>query len=99
VSINPPDVNYADHPPTIGELRSDRSDCASDWSPRDLLISVLREIDSGALNLDALVLVYRKRCESPNKVHRPGYRVATPDIYTTLGMLSAASFKLTLDSF
>ncbi len=39
--------NFADHPPTIGELRSDKSQDAKDWSIRDMLICLLRDIDSG----------------------------------------------------
>lgn len=90
--------NFADYPPSIAELRSDKTDSASDWTPRDLLIGMLRDIDSGKMDLDGLVLVYRKRCETPGKTHRAGYRIATPDVYTTLGMLSSASIKIAQDS-
>lgn len=38
--------NFANHPPTIGELRSDKSQAAKDWSIRDMLICLLRDIDS-----------------------------------------------------
>lgn len=95
---NPVDVNYAEHPPSIAELRSDRSGAASDWTPRDLLIALLRDIDSGVVDFDGMVVVYRKRSENPGRWHRAGYRIATPDIYTTLGMLSSASAAIARDA-
>jgi hypothetical protein len=90
--------NFADYPQSIAELRSDKTDAASDWTPRDLLIAMLRDIDAGKIDLDGMVLVYRKRCETPGKTHRAGYRIATPDVYTTLGMLSSATLKIARDA-
>lgn len=42
---------------TIGELRSDRTDDPRDWSPRDLLVTVLRMIDAGEINPDTCCIV------------------------------------------
>lgn len=86
--------SYANHPRSITELKSDKTDRASDWTPRDALISLLREIDSGALDLDALVIVLRKRSESPPLVQSTSFRVASPDVHTTLGMLTEAVSKI-----
>lgn len=41
------DDSFAEYPRTIGELRSDKTDKSHDWTVRDMLISVLRDIDSG----------------------------------------------------
>ena len=41
------DMNFKDYPQTIGEIRSDKTDRASDWAPRDALIDLLRRIDNG----------------------------------------------------
>lgn len=41
--------NFKDHPPTIGEIRSQKNERAEQWSPRDALINILRLIDSGEL--------------------------------------------------
>ena len=54
---------YADYPVSVNELRSSRSGSASDWSPRELLISLLREIDAGRLKPDDLVVIYREKRE------------------------------------
>jgi hypothetical protein len=44
--------DYSGYPRTINELKSDRTHAAKDWTPRDLLISALRDIDSGQLGID-----------------------------------------------
>lgn len=41
---------------TIAELRSDRTDDARLWAPRDALIEVLRLIDSGEIDPDCLLI-------------------------------------------
>lgn len=40
-------TDFADHPQTVGEIRSDKTQNAKDWSIRDMLICLLRDIDSG----------------------------------------------------
>ena len=81
--------NFSNYPRSIGELKSERSDKASDWTPRDVLIDVLRDIDNGKLDLDALVVVMRQRAASG-----VGFRVSSPNGLTTLGMLTSAIYKL-----
>lgn len=41
--------DFSDHPQTLGEVRSDKSRKAQDWSVKEMLISILRRIDSGEL--------------------------------------------------
>ena len=48
---------FKDYPQTIGEIRSNKSDSAADWSPRDALIDMLRRIDSG-VNIPSLVISF-----------------------------------------
>jgi hypothetical protein len=48
--------DYSNHPPTIGEIRSDKSESAADWSPRDALITALRAIDSGEWKPEYLLI-------------------------------------------
>ena len=49
--------NFKDYPQTIGEIRSNKTDSAGDWSPRDALIDMLRRIDSG-VNIPSLVISF-----------------------------------------
>lgn len=51
--------DFREAPQTIGELRSDKSTLGKDWTPRDLLISLLRDIDSGAQEIESCVVFVR----------------------------------------
>ena len=51
------DEDFSQHPKTIGELRAAKSDRAKDWTPRDVLIDLLRQVDSG-LEIQHMVVVY-----------------------------------------
>lgn len=55
--------SYADYPRSVNELRTLRSGNAADWSPREILIAMLREIDAGRLEPESLVVVYREKRE------------------------------------
>jgi hypothetical protein len=53
-----PAHSFADYPESVTEAMAEkRRDCAA-WTPRDVLISVLRGIDSGAIPATDLVVVY-----------------------------------------
>lgn len=81
--------NYANHPPSISEIRSDKSMMAADWTPRDALISVLREIDEG-LNVEALVISY---CLPSGQKHAFRHAIASKDMLITRGLLAASMLK------
>lgn len=49
--------DFSTHPPTIGELRCDRSGNANDWTPRDALIKALRDLDSGDWKPNKLCII------------------------------------------
>jgi hypothetical protein len=84
--------SFADHPESIQELRSDRTQNAADWSPRDALIAMLRKIDRGEIDSDALVVVWRQR--KGEGVAESGFAVASPDVHVTLGLLVHAQHKV-----
>lgn len=54
------DENFADAPKSLGEFRAWAKGDASAWTARDALVSVLREIDSGRLKTDNLIIAYRE---------------------------------------
>lgn len=84
--------NFADHPKSISELRSDRSHNGADWTPRDALIDVLREIDSGRLKADAMVICIRETL-APGQV-RSRFRSAAADAHVALGLMFAVQMQL-----
>lgn len=82
---------FADHPESIGEIRANKSESCSDWTPRDALISVLRQIDSG-LAVDALVVCWR---QNNTCGHDTGhFRSAAPDPFVSLGLLATTIHKM-----
>lgn len=85
--------NFADHPISIAELRSDKAENAALWGPRDALLSLLREFDQGKHDAcDALVIVFRHKTPSGGVVTR--FRVSGPDIHVTLGMMAHAGREM-----
>lgn len=79
--------SYANYPFSVSEMRSRKSGDASDWSPRDMLISVLRDIDTGVLNPESMVIVFRKRRGSGYKTD---FYAACPDLTVMTGLLEGA---------
>lgn len=78
--------SFAGYPESVAEIVSERSGRAALWKPRDLLINLLRAIDEGTLEADAMVVFYAKVKE--DGVVHPGYSVASPDAITTMGTVS-----------
>ena len=85
--------DFKNYPKSITELKSDRSNKASDWTPRDALIDVLRMIDSGEIAPSTLIVCYRDRNDNDD-IAMPGFRVASPDPLLTLGMLSHIAYRI-----
>lgn len=50
--------NFSDAPKSLNEARADKEENAALWKPRDALIAMLREIDSGNKNVDKIVICY-----------------------------------------
>lgn len=86
--------SFANHPPSIGELRSEKTESAADWTPRDVLIAMLRDIDKGDLKLETLVVVGRRVPQSPAVHGRVSYWVSSSDHLLTTGLLYTAMHDL-----
>lgn len=76
--------SFADYPRSISAVRSDKSRLASDWSPRDVVIDFLRELDAGKINPDTVVLIYRDK--QPDGNFATGMSSSSPDRFLTLGL-------------
>jgi DNA invertase Pin-like site-specific DNA recombinase len=88
----PDDKDFTKEPYSITELRANKTGAARDWTPRDCLVDMLRQIDSGELNPDAIVVVYRvDRGENQTGI---GSVKATPDLHVALQMLDCAKLDL-----
>lgn len=80
--------NFKDAPQTISELRSQKSELGKDWTPRDMLLSMLRSIDSGDLEIESCVVFLRY------KDGHIGFRQACPDPLEAMGMAYSGSLVM-----
>jgi hypothetical protein len=85
--------SFADHPPSVAELRAERAEDGRHWTVRDALISLLRDIDSGKVTPTDAVLVYAVReTEAGSQTH---FVCAGPGgCHVALGMLARASWMI-----
>lgn len=77
--------DFSNYPKSITEIKGDKTGDASDWTPRDAIIDVLREIDRDKLTVDCAVICYRVR--KPDGHTSTRFRNASPDIHTAFGIL------------
>jgi len=80
--------DFSEHPVTIGELRSEQPNSGgSDWSPRDVLISVLRDLDSGLIEPKALLVAY-------TDFKKTSFTQSSPNIITLLGLITHVAYVI-----
>lgn len=84
--------DFKDHPASVSEIKGDKEQNAARWKPRDALIAVLRDLDSGKINPDALVISFREQTEDGFTSTR--FATASPDIHTALGLLEMAKAQM-----
>lgn len=83
---------YANHPQSITEIRADKAEDGTKWLPRDVLISMLRDIDSGAIEAPQVIFIaYGVR--DPDGATRTAFRQAGTSSWETLGLLEAAKLR------
>lgn len=83
-------ADFADYPVSISERRAEASGKAKDWSPRDALIAVLRDLDAGK-KIDAVVVSYREVVGDERNTH---FTMSSPDCLTGLGLLSRVAHMI-----
>ncbi len=89
---------FKDHPRSIGEARSDRSQKCYDWTPREALVAMLRRIDAGYPIKD-LVIVYGGALveDAGRTVYGVGFSAAGRSELHLLGMIEQAKLKMVGD--
>lgn len=83
--------SFSDYPQSLNEVRSRRSGNAADWTPRDALIQMLRDIDSGLIQPDALVVSFREKLDQG---FRTSFSAACPDSGVMLALLEQTKFRI-----
>lgn len=81
--------DFSNHPVSLGEAKADRAHDAALWTPREALISVLRDIDSGKLNPDHLIVIAATIVD--DRPTSMAYRSSIPNTFYGLGMMQAAT--------
>lgn len=87
--------DYAQHPRSITEIRSGKTRDAADWTPRDVLIHVLRTIDSGEWEPQMLMVVSARADGSSSSTR---YSLSSPNPLLTAGMLERVKHMLARDA-
>lgn len=88
------DYDYRAHPESIGERKAQTTGNAIHWTPRDVLISLLREIDSGEIHPTAMVVcVEETNPEDKNQV-RAFFKAACPNLHVSIGLVEMVKHYL-----
>ncbi len=83
---------FAQAPISLGERKAEQGDNCDQWTPRELLISYLRKIDSGAFVPDGLIILHLKH--QGEDALLTGMRRAKVSILETVGVLEVAKNDL-----
>jgi hypothetical protein len=83
--------DFSAYPLSVGELKSDSSGDGSQWTPRDVLVKMLRMIDSGEASPDVLVVAWG---EHVNGRRQADFWQSTPDGLLSLGLMQATIFEM-----
>jgi len=91
--------DFSNHPRSITEIRAEINNSAGMWTPRDVLIAVLRDLDSGAIKPDVLIVGYAGPPEEEPGAEVDGacwstnYHHASPDPLLTAGLLARIAYR------
>lgn len=93
---DPGDVcDFSNHPRSITEIKADTKEDCHQWTVRDSLIHILREIDSGRESWETAVIVLGKRPDLNTTMTK--VRLVNTDTWTCLGMLERAKEIIDFD--
>ena len=85
------DEDFTNYPQSLAEVKAQNEKDATAWTPRDVLLGMLRDLDSGAIEAKELVVSYRgRKAEDPPKHESVYYRVACKKTHSAVGILAIA---------
>lgn len=88
------DDDFSDYPRSVAEVRSDKTMRADQWSPRDALIAALRDLDSGKIKPEALIIMWAEKPESFTAV--ASWYLSSPNPLISQGMVERVRHRLNL---
>ncbi len=89
--------DYKDHPESVLEIKSNLSQTAVHWTPRDALISALRDIDAGKISPCALIVGCAQVHEDGGVT--PHFYLAAPNGLVALGLIAYVEKELKIAQF
>jgi hypothetical protein len=82
--------DFSQYPVSLAERRGVG---AHEWTPRDVLISMLRRLDSGEITTEALIIIYE------DAEGGSCYSVSSPGSVRTVGMMECAKHAVLENSY
>ena len=81
---------FKNAPVSINEIRASKFEDAGEWTPRDLLVHLLRQIDNDEIDPTSMIICHKTKgtCGS--------YVMASPSISEIVEMVSQTEFSLRL---
>lgn len=89
--------NFKDFPRSVAEITAGRAHRGDLWTPRDALISLLREIDNGEKNPTDMVIAYQQPSKKREGAHSTHLVASCHSINIALGLLARAEFFINHD--
>lgn len=83
--------DFIGHPKTIGELRAEKSQNASHWTPRDMLVSMLRAIDEGKLAPNVMVICFS---QAEGDESETNWWASSPNPLMTHGVVAKCAYRI-----
>jgi hypothetical protein len=77
--------SFADAPLSVTEVRAEKQDDPAIWTCRDILIKMLRDIDSGKANPNIMVICYATIHDGNTKA---SFLNKSASVYESIGLLS-----------
>jgi hypothetical protein len=86
--------DFSQHPQSVQEIRSFRSRNGADWTPRDALIELLRQIDKGEADPNALVICWGEVDPKDPTAGYTTFSSACPNGIVALGLLTRCVYRI-----
>lgn len=83
--------DYSKMPESIGELKAERTHDGSQWAPRDVLIHILRMIDSGQVKPQTMIVSYLYE-DGDGRSH--AYATSAPGAFEAIATAQRTVYKL-----
>lgn len=89
--------NFADTPQSITEIKAERAHDGSIWTPRDAVVSWLRDFDNGKIeDCNSLIIIFNRKVEGSKKP-KASYYQASEDSHKVFGMMEVVKHYLIND--